>query len=62
MSDIESRVRRLEDRAESEDLAVRYFLASDFDDFDAIADAIAENGTFSAGGFPARLPAVGSRT
>ncbi|MFD9661299.1 nuclear transport factor 2 family protein [Rhodococcus sp. NPDC059968] len=52
MSDIESRVRRLEDRAALSDLAVRYFLASDFDDFDAIADAFAENGTFSAGGFP----------
>ena len=52
MTDIESRVRRLEDRSELQDLAVRYFLASDFDDFDAIANAFAPGGTFSAGGFP----------
>ncbi|GAA5063746.1 nuclear transport factor 2 family protein [Nocardia callitridis] len=52
MTDIETRVRRLEDRAELHDLAVRYFLASDFDDFDAIAEAFAPEGVFAAGGFP----------
>ncbi|MFC9358252.1 nuclear transport factor 2 family protein [Rhodococcus sp. NPDC057014] len=52
MSDIETRLRRLEDRAELHDLAVRYFLASDFDDLDVIADSFSVDGTFSAGGFP----------
>ncbi len=52
MSDLETRIRRLEDRAEVNDLVVRYFLASDFDDYDKIADAFASGGTFSAGGFP----------
>ena len=32
MSDIESRIRRLEDRAELQDLVVKYFVASDDDD------------------------------
>jgi hypothetical protein len=59
MTDIETRVRRLEDRAELQDLAVRYFLASDFDDFDAIADAFAPEGTFSAGGFPGATGGTG---
>ncbi|MGW5147163.1 nuclear transport factor 2 family protein [Rhodococcus koreensis] len=52
MSDIETRLRKLEDRAELHDLAVRYFLASDFDDLDVIADSFSVDGTFSTGGFP----------
>jgi len=35
MSDIERRIRRLEDRAELNDLVVRYFLASDDDDYES---------------------------
>ncbi|WP_205683938.1 nuclear transport factor 2 family protein [Cryobacterium aureum] len=48
---LESRIRRLEDRGEIHDLAVRYFLASDFDDYDAIAASFAETSSFAAGGF-----------
>jgi hypothetical protein len=52
MSDLESRLRRLEDRAELEDLVVRYFVASDDDDYETLASTFASDGTFSAGIFP----------
>lgn len=51
MTDFEQRLRRLEDRAELQDLAVRYFLASDFDDYDAIAGCYSADAVFAAGGF-----------
>jgi hypothetical protein len=49
--DIEHRVRRLEDRVELEDLSTKYFLASDFDDYETIAKSYAQESTFSASGF-----------
>jgi hypothetical protein len=49
--DIERRLRRLEDRVEITDLSTRYFLASDFDDYDTIASCYAKESTFSASGF-----------
>jgi hypothetical protein len=52
MSDLEERVRRLEDRAELEDLVARYFVAADDDDYATLASCFAEDGEFSAGGFP----------
>lgn len=48
---IDHRLRRLEDRVEIEDLSTRYFLASDFDDYDTIASSYAKESTFSASGF-----------
>ena len=52
MSDLESRIRRLEDRAELQDLVVRYFMASDDDDYATLGACFARQGTFSAGSFP----------
>jgi hypothetical protein len=52
MADLETRIRRLEDRAEIEDLVLRYFLAADDDDWDALGGTFAEDGSFSAGAFP----------
>ena len=48
---LEDRIRRLEDRAELEDLVVRYFIASDDDDFETLAEIFAPDGTFAAPGF-----------
>lgn len=50
MSDIADRVARLEDRAELQDLIVRYFLASDGDDVDVIRGAFAPGATFAVSG------------
>jgi hypothetical protein len=52
MPDLEARLRRLEDRAEIADLVVRYFIAADDDDYGAIGACFADDGQFSAGGFP----------
>lgn len=52
MSDLEARIRRLEDRAEIEDLVLKYFLAADDDDWDTLSWTFAEDATFSAGAFP----------
>ena len=52
MSDLERRIRRIEDRAELQDLVVRYFIASDDDDYATLAATFAIDGTFSAGSFP----------
>jgi hypothetical protein len=52
MSDIERRIRRLEDRAELQDLVVRYFIASDDDDYATLASSFTLDGSFSAGSFP----------
>jgi len=51
MNDIESRLRRLEDRSELQDLIVRYFLAADDNDYEALAATFAPDAVFSAGGF-----------
>lgn len=50
MSDIERRLRELEDRAAINDLVVRYFLAVDSDDIDEIGRVFAENATFGISG------------
>lgn len=52
MSDLERRIRRLEDRVELQDLVVRYFIASDDDDYAMLASTFARDGVFSAGSFP----------
>jgi hypothetical protein len=52
MSDLEQRIRRLEDRAELHDLVVRYFMAADDDDYEALGATFASDGEFRAGGFP----------
>jgi 3-phenylpropionate/cinnamic acid dioxygenase small subunit len=51
MPDLERRIRRLEDRAELQDLLVKYFLAADDDDYPALAETFARDATFTAGGF-----------
>jgi hypothetical protein len=51
MSDQDQRIRRLEDRAELQDLVVRYFLAADDDDYPALGETFARESTFTAGGF-----------
>ncbi|MFF2850303.1 nuclear transport factor 2 family protein [Streptomyces sp. NPDC058001] len=50
MSDLEARIRRLEDRAELEDLVIRYFVAADDDDMDTLGAAFAEDAEFVIGG------------
>ncbi|PKW16380.1 nuclear transport factor 2 family protein [Saccharopolyspora spinosa] len=52
MTDLEARIRRIEDRAEIEDLVLKYFLAADDDDWETLGWTFAENGSFSAGAFP----------
>lgn len=46
--DLARRLRRLEDRAEIEDLLVRYAIACDVRDFETLADCFDERGTFEA--------------
>lgn len=54
MSDLEQRVRRLEDRAELQELAIRYFRSADDDDYEAMAECFASDAYFSGGeGFSA---------
>lgn len=50
MTDIAARLRRLEDRAELDDLVVRYFLAADGDDLATIAETFSDTGTFAVSG------------
>ena len=52
MTDLDARIRRLEDRAEIEDLVLRYFLAADDDDWETLGQTFADHGSFSAGAFP----------
>lgn len=49
MSDLEQSIRRLNDRAELHDLMVRYFMASDDDDYEALGECFTEDGEFRAG-------------
>jgi len=51
LASLEDRISRLEDRAEIQDLAARYFLATDDDDWDVLADCFASNARFEASGF-----------
>lgn len=51
MSALAERLRRLEDRAELQDLVVRYFLACDDDDYAALSKTFAAKASFSASGF-----------
>ena len=50
LSDIVERVARLEDRAQLQELVVRYFLAADGDDVAGLAETFAPNGRFSISG------------
>jgi len=45
--DLARRLRRLEDRAELEDLVVRYFLACDDDDWDALFEVFSADAEFA---------------
>lgn len=51
MSDIADRLARLEDRAELQDLIVRYFLAADNDDTSGLAATFADDARFSISGW-----------
>lgn len=51
MSSLEQRIRKLEDRAEIQDLAAAYFRATDDDDFDVLAACFTSDARFSASGF-----------
>jgi hypothetical protein len=50
MGDIEQRLRRLEDRAELDDLVVRYFLAADGDDLQGVGDSFTYDAVFASSG------------
>ena len=50
MSDMEARVRRLEDRAAINDVVVGYFLATDGDDIVTVGESFTKDATFSASG------------
>lgn len=51
MSDFEARLRILEDRTELNDLAVRYFVATDDDDYSTLESLFVPDASFVAGGF-----------
>ena len=51
MSTIEDRIRKLEDRAEIQDLAAAYFLATDDDDYETLAECFTRDAQFAASGF-----------
>lgn len=50
MTSIEDRLRRLEDKSAIDELNLRYFLASDADDYPAIGDSFTEDATFASSG------------
>lgn len=52
MATLEDRVRRLEDRADLQDLVAAYFLATDDDDFEQLGASFASTATFAASGYP----------
>lgn len=52
MSGVERRLKRLEDRAELQDLVVRYFVAVDGDDYTALSEILSSGMSFAASGFP----------
>ncbi|WP_193073763.1 nuclear transport factor 2 family protein [Pseudomonas sp. FME51] len=51
MSDVERRLKALEDRAELQDLAVRYFVATDDDDYATMEALFSPDAVFCAGEF-----------
>jgi len=51
MNDLAARIRRLEDRAELEDLVIRYFVAADDDDEATVAATFAPDAEFYASGY-----------
>ena len=51
MATLEERIRKLEDRAEIQDLVARYFKLTDDDDAVAVADCFTEDARFVATGF-----------
>ncbi|MBA4682611.1 MAG: nuclear transport factor 2 family protein [Pseudomonas sp.] len=51
MQDLERRLKALEDRAELQDLAVRYFIATDDDDYSTLESLFTVDAVFRAGGF-----------
>ncbi len=51
MDSLEDRIVRLEDRAGIQDLAARYFLATDDDDYATLAQCFARDAKFDATGF-----------
>lgn len=50
MSNLEARIRRLEDRAALQDLVLRYFVAADDDDMATLGACFAADGEFVIGG------------
>lgn len=50
MTEIEQRLRRLEDRALLDDLIVRYFLAADGDDLEGVRASFTEDAIFASSG------------
>jgi uncharacterized protein (TIGR02246 family) len=51
LASLEDRIRKLEDRAALQDLVATYFMASDDDDYVALADCFAQDARFVASGF-----------
>lgn len=51
MATLEERIRRLEDRAEIQDLVAAYFRAVDDDDYDVVAQCFTVDSQFIASGF-----------
>ena len=52
MNDLAKRIGRIEDRQEIEDLIVRYFIASDDNDFETLKRCFAAKAVFAGTGFP----------
>jgi hypothetical protein len=50
MTDLERRLRKLEDRVAIQDLVVRYFLAADGDDLEGVGASFTEEACFSSSG------------
>lgn len=51
MASLEDRIGKLEDRAEIQDLAARYFLATDDDDYPVLGQCFTREAKFDASGF-----------
>jgi uncharacterized protein (TIGR02246 family) len=51
LASLEDRIRKLEDRAELQDLVADYFKATDDDDYEALADCFTDDASFGASGF-----------
>lgn len=49
-TDLEARLRRLEDRAALDDLNTRYFLAADGDDLEGVGESFTDDATFASSG------------